>query len=190
MDGRYSAGFFSCQRLVAPLAAGAIVGDGRAMRGALVFPLLLLAAAPVQARERIGQYGGWGAFRDESPARCFAIAQPLWRKKHDPSFADFTALPGGGPRRFHVRLSRPPRQGKPVTLTIGERHFTLLVAGSDAWGRDARADGRIIAAVRDGDQMVVTATRANGRRFRDFYALAGAASAIDAATIACLQPRH
>ena len=99
MDGRYSVGFFSCQRLVAPLAAGAMVGDGRAMRGALVFPLLLLAAAPVQARERIGQYGGWGAFRDESPARCFAIAQPLWRKKHDPSFPDFPAPPGGGPPR-------------------------------------------------------------------------------------------
>ena len=161
-----------------------------AMRGALVFPLLLLAAAPVQARERIGQYGGWGAFRDAQPARCFAIAQPLWRKKHDPSFADFTATPGGGPRRFHVRLSRAPRPGRPVTLAIGDRHFTLLVHGSDAWGHDAREDGRIIAAARNGDQMVVTATRADGHRFRDFYALAGAASAIDAATVACLQRRR
>jgi len=190
MDGRYSAGFFRCQRVVAPLAAGAIVGDGRVMRGALLLLPILLAAAPVRARERIGQYGGWGAFRDESPARCFAIAQPLWRERHDPSFADFTAVPGGGPRRFHVRLSRTPRPGKPVTLTIGDRHFTLLAQGSDAWGHDAREDGRIIAAARDGGQMVVTATRADGRRLRDFYALAGAASAIDAATIACLAHRR
>jgi hypothetical protein len=167
-----------------------IVGDGRAMRRAVSFLLLLLVAAPATARERIGQYAGWGAFRDEEPARCFAIARPLWRKKHDPSFADITATPGGGPRQFHVRLSRTPRVGEPVTLAIGDRQFTLLVRGSDAWGRNAREDGRIIAAARGGKQMVVTARRTNGRRFRDFYALAGAASAIDAVTVACLQPRR
>ena len=32
---------------------------------------LLLLAAP---RETIGVYGGWGAFSDDSPRRCYAIA--------------------------------------------------------------------------------------------------------------------
>jgi hypothetical protein len=46
---------------------------------------LLAVAVPAQARDALGVYEGWGAFRDARPPRCYAIAQPvrkssgLWR---------------------------------------------------------------------------------------------------------------
>ena len=43
--------------------------------------LILLAlsglAAPLSAKESLGIFGDWGAFRDSSIPRCYAIAQPF-----------------------------------------------------------------------------------------------------------------
>jgi hypothetical protein len=36
---------------------------------------LLLLAAPLAARESLGVYDSWAAFKDASPARCYAIAK-------------------------------------------------------------------------------------------------------------------
>ncbi|TVV73191.1 hypothetical protein FOY91_12945, partial [Sphingomonas solaris] len=45
----------------------------------LSLPLLILAvttgAAP--ARETLGLYESWAAFRDTAPPRCYAIAEPV-----------------------------------------------------------------------------------------------------------------
>ena len=46
-------------------------------------------------------------------------------------------------------------------------------------------DAAIVAAMRSGSRMSVTATDRGGNRFTDRYSLAGVATAIDAATIAC-----
>ena len=36
---------------------------------------LLALAAPLAARESLGVFDGWAAFRDDSPRRCYAIAK-------------------------------------------------------------------------------------------------------------------
>ena len=46
-------------------------------------------------------------------------------------------------------------------------------------------DAAIIAAMRSAPSMRITAIGTNGRRFTDTYELAGAATAIDAATLGC-----
>ena len=155
-----------------------------------ILPLLLapLLLAATNGRETLGQYGGWGAFRDTAPARCFAIAQPIARKpaKGEP-FAAITIWPARGPnRQLHVRLSRLPKPSADTILTIGERRFVLIGQGVDAWPRDPRDDARIVAALRGAERMTASARGEGGRTFRDVYALAGASTAIDAASIGCL----
>lgn len=102
------------------------------MRRALALPLplplllaLALAAPPVAARDSLGIFERWGAFRDLGVPRCYAIA------------------------------------------------------------KDARMDAALIAALRGGGEMTVSARAANGRTFRDTFVLRGAASAIDAAALGC-----
>lgn len=147
---------------------------------------LLLLAAPA-GRETIGVYHGWGAFRDAAPPRCFAVARPIAAGGRSTGFASVATWPGRALRAsLYVRLSRKRDRSAPVTLTIGERRFVLVAGTLDAWAADLPSDRAIVAALRSGRSMSVEAVGLGGRPFADVYALAGAATAIDAATLACV----
>jgi hypothetical protein len=147
--------------------------------------LLLALAVPAAGREAIGVYHGWGALREASPPRCFAIAEPV--RRGTGAFASVATWPERGIRnQVAIRLSRAVREGMPPTLSIDARRFTLIARGDHAWAPDARTDAAIVMAMRSGRSMSVSAVSATGRPFADTYALPGAASAIDAAALACL----
>ncbi len=146
--------------------------------------LLLLLAAP---REVIGVHFGWGAFRDGG--RCSAMTEPQRPGRDDarPHVA-LTFAPEQNQRgQFYVRLRRPSRDGSAVLLRIDGVPFQLLARGSDAWSPSARADAAIVQAVRTGVSMTVESRSTRGVTVRDLYLLRGAATAIDAAAIACLK---
>ena len=149
------------------------------------------AAAPALAQPRpLGIFGSWGAFADEG--RCYAIAAPFegpaaegWRPFA--AIGHWPARPGGG--QLHVRLSREKRQGSAVLLRIDGQSFQLLGGGRDAWAPDVRADQEIQAAMRTGIDMLVETRSTQGLIVRDHYRLRGAATAMDAAAIACAHRR-
>jgi hypothetical protein len=149
--------------------------------------LALAAAAPAAAQpQSLGVFGNWGAFRDG--ARCYAIAQPEEAPAAQgwPPFASVGNWPGRrGAGQLHIRLSREKRQGSAVLLRIDGRAFQLAGGGRDAWAPDARADAEIQAAMRTGLALVVETRSTQGLVVRDRYRLRGAATAIDAAAIAC-----
>ena len=149
---------------------------------------MLLIAAPAQARETLGVYRSWGAFRDAVPAHCYAIARPVTAGGRTTGWASVATWPGRGLRAsLHVRLSRPRDLSAPVTLTVGERRFNLAANGLDAWATDGPSDHAIVTAIRSGRSMSVEAVGAGGRPFADVYLLAGAATAIDAAALGCVR---
>lgn len=176
----------------AGLAKAVEIGFARPMRRAAAIMALsfwlLFAAMPADARDSLGVFERWGAFRDSRVPRCYAIAEPRraaedgrWRP-----FASVSYWPRSGVRgQLHIRLSREIAQNAPVTLTIGERRFVLSGGRADVWAGDKRADAAIIAALRSASSMTVTGRAATGAAFSDIYALPGAATAIDAAALAC-----
>lgn len=149
----------------------------------------LLIAAPATARDSLGVFDRWGAFADLAPLRCYAIAQPVqsggasrWRP-----FASVSSWPGQGLRnQLHIRLSRERNPQSRVTLSVGERRFELVAGNADAWAPDSRADSAIVAAIRSSRSMSVETLGRNGAPFADVYALRGAATAIDAASLGCV----
>lgn len=156
----------------------------------LVLALAMLAG-PAAARDALGVYHGWGAFRDATPPRCFAIAEPVrkGRAKWRP-FAAVSHWPSQRVRgQLHVRLSREKRAGAPITLSIDRRRFPMVAGGADAWAPDPRTDAAIVAAMRSGRNMSIVTVAANGARFADTYVLKGAATAIDAAALGCARGR-
>ena len=136
------------------------------------------------ARDAVGAYGNWAVFADDDPRRCYALSAPR--------------VPGGqaslaigiwpdkrvGPQ-VHVRLARPARAGSAILLQIDDRVFPLRGGGTDAWAPDHAADRAIVTAMRTGVRLAVTTRDARGGSYVDAYALSGAATAIDAAAIAC-----
>lgn len=156
------------------------------MRGRNLLLLGLAAAAPAFAQPRaLGVFGEWGAFHDG--ARCYAIAQPIEAPPAEgwQPFAAVGHWPGHGGGQLHVRLSREKRPGSAVLMRIDGQSFQLRGGGRDAWAPDARADLQIQTAMRTGLDLVVETHSSAGLLVRDHYLLRGAATAMDAAAIAC-----
>jgi hypothetical protein len=146
---------------------------------------LVLLAAPLSARESLGVYDGWAAFRDANPARCYAIAKAQGTLPA-PAYATISNWPQRRVRgAVHFVLSRDVAEKAAVRLAVGGKRFGLVAKGRNAWAKDARDDAAIIAALRSAARMSVSARSAKGAAFTDRYALAGAATAIDAATVGC-----
>jgi hypothetical protein len=141
-------------------------------------------------RQSLGIFGMWGAFA--GGGRCYAIAQPF-RAPDPEGWRPFASIGDWPARRLrgqlHVRLSREKRPGSAVLLRIDGRSFQLRGGGRDAWAPDARADEEISAAMRTGIDMVVETRSTRGALVRDQYRLRGAATAMDAAALAC-RPRR
>lgn len=163
------------------------------MRGRLVWGMVLAAmlALPVggRARDVLGVFQGWGAFRDSAQARCFAISRPLAGGWEASPWRPFAAV-GYWPKRdvrgqLHIRLSHQLADSTGVTLSIGGRRFALAGGGADVWADDPRVDAAIVAAMRAGQLMSISGRAKSGGSFTDRYALRGAATAIDAAALGC-----
>jgi hypothetical protein len=159
------------------------------MRGALFSVLLVTLPAPVSAQlKALVVFGQWGAFEKIEPRTCYAIARP-YRAPRELDWKPFAAVSWWPTRKVrsqvHFRLSREKRQGSAVLLKIDGQTFQLRGGGIDAWAPDARADAAIVAAMRGGVEMRVETRAPNGARVRDVYQLRGAATAIDAAAVAC-----
>lgn len=148
-----------------------------------------VVAAPAMARDSLGIWNDWGAFRDPGVPRCYAIAMARpapGRKREFQPYLTISTWPTRGIRgQIHVRLARRVDPGARVTLSIAGQNFPLLAGGASAWAADRRADAAIVAALRSASDLAVTARVPDGRPVRDTWRLAGIASALDAAALAC-----
>ena len=182
------------------LRLGASAGLGDRGRGSirvrrLAFLPLLLAAAPALAKDELGVFGEWAAFRDAEVPRCYAIAAAerggsAANARAFPAWADVATWPRQGVRgQVHFRLSRELHANPRLSLAIGSERFQLTGGGVDAWAVDRAMDAAIVAAMRSASRMTLSATDRAGRRFTERYSLDGVATAMDAATVGCARIR-
>lgn len=148
-------------------------------------PVLLLAAAQL-----VFAAGHWAAI--DRGAACEALSRSLrpaaeGKVQARAGFAFDSAAERNG--QFFARLSRAPRPGSAILLTVGSQPFLLVGRGGWAWSRGAAQDAAIVAAARAAGGMRIEARDSAGRRFADRYLLAGAPTAIDAAAARCAGKR-
>lgn len=150
--------------------------------------LLAAVAAPAMARDSLGMFGSWAAFRDPAVPRCYAIAMaaPSTLQREFQPYADVAWWPRVGARgQVHFRLSRKLAANTPIVLSIGRQRLNLTGGGGDAWAADKAMDAAIVAAMRSAGEMTVSARGADGRGFSNTWKLDGAATAMDAAAVGC-----
>jgi hypothetical protein len=158
------------------------------MRKLLLLSALLLAGT-ASARDSLGVFDNWGAFRDSAVPRCYAIAMAEKVRGREQAFQPYFTV-GYWPKRgirgaVHVRLARRLAPGSSVNVSFPEANFTLQAGQADAWPADQRANAGIIAQLRSASRVVVIGQGVDGRKFRDSYKLTGAPSAMDAAALGC-----
>ena len=152
------------------------------MRVIIAAILLSFLANPLLASGKIlFAHGSWAAIERADGCVAAGRSARVAAKGKVQAVAGFSFAPDR--RRwgeFHAQLSRPPRAGSSVILTVGQQPFLLTARGGWAWSRGPAQEQAIIAAVRSAGGMRVEARDSAGRRFADPYALDGAPTAIDA----------
>lgn len=145
-----------------------------------------LASAAAAAAPVLFAGGQWAALDRGSSCEAASRALRIATRGKTQAIAGF-AFDARGPRngQFFARLSRVPRPGSSVMLTVGSQPFMLVSRGDWAWSRGPQQEAAIIAAARVAGRMRITARDRSGRRFTDRYLLEGAPTAIDAAAAAC-----
>ena len=149
-------------------------------------------SAPASARDSLGIFADWGAFRDPGVPRCYAIAKaaPSTLKRDQQPYASIGTWPKRNVRgQVHLRLSRNIADNAPIRLSVGGSNFELTGSGANAWARDKTMDAAIVAAMRSSSRMTVRSRDASGRNFSNTYDMDGAATAMDAATVGCASIR-
>jgi hypothetical protein len=163
------------------------------VRGATVLLAAFAAAvAPASAiaRDRLGVYHVWAAFKDPELPRCYAIAAPESRVSGSirPGYFSVGFWPTKGVRhQIYVSLSRDRSSNSGVTISVGGRRFRLTTTNAGGWATDRQMDVAVIAAIRSSASLSVESIGRDGRAIVDAYSLRGAPSAIDAAAAGCVQ---
>ena len=155
----------------------------------LIF-LLLALAAPASAQQIIFAGGHWAAIDRGAICEAGSRALRIAAKGKVQARAGF-AFDAAGPRQgqFFALLSRAPRPGSTIVLTVGSQPFLLVSNGQWAWSSGPAQATAIIAAARDAGGMTIRSRDRAGSRFTDRYMLDGAATAIDAAAARCAGKR-
>ncbi|TRD12843.1 hypothetical protein FGU71_11175 [Erythrobacter insulae] len=139
-------------------------------------------AGPVAAKDSLGVYSNWAAFRDAETPRCYAIAKPRGTAKNG-SFASIGTWPDQNIRnQVYFRLSRAAQANASLRVRIGTTNFELVAQGRNAWAADRQTDAAIVAALRSASAM-----RVSGGGISDRYDLSGVATAMDAAIVGCAE---
>ncbi|HEX5238357.1 MAG TPA: hypothetical protein VFW39_07840 [Sphingomicrobium sp.] len=151
-----------------------------------LLPIAAAAAAAAQPGAVVYAGGGWAAI--DRGSVCEAVSRSLKVAPKDKVQAVAGFAFTADRRRwgeFHARLSRIPRAGSSVILTIGRQPFLLVTRGDWAWSTGAEQQHAIIEAIRAGGWMKVESRDSAGGRFTDPYLTDGAATAIDSAAARC-----
>lgn len=156
---------------------------------AILSGLVLIAAAhPALAQQarKIGQHGQWGTYSYDTSAGkvCYVLTVPTDKQPpsldHGDMFFFVSQRPGQS-------VSYEPqfiagydmRANSKVTVTIGDRKFSLFTRGKSAWVENAAEEPQMIAAMKGGATMKVDATSGRGNPTSYSFSLAGISAALN-----------
>ncbi|WEX09848.1 invasion associated locus B family protein [Chelativorans sp. AA-79] len=160
------------------------------MRGFLSSLFMLctiLAAGPAFAQATaVGQHRDWGTYSYQSGSGkvCYVMSVP---KQKEPSSLDhgdiffFVSQKPGQNVAFEPQFiaGYDLREGSKVTVSVGSRSFTMFTQGKSAWMENAAEEPQLIAAMKAGSDMRISATSRRGNNTNYTFSLLGLTAALD-----------
>ncbi|TRC96408.1 hypothetical protein FJV76_08065 [Mesorhizobium sp. WSM4303] len=160
------------------------------MRGliALVSSLVLVAfAAPALAQQatKIGQHNAWGTYSYQAQGGkvCYVLTVPTDKQPptldHGDMFFFVSQRPG-------QQVSYEPQfiagytfqEGSKATVTIDKKTFSMFTRGKSAWVENAAEEPVLIAAMKTGTDMKVSAKSGRGNPTTYVFSLKGISAAL------------
>jgi hypothetical protein len=162
--------------------------------------LAAFAAAPLAAQEttdnRVGANTDWSVFQETDPAECFAVSAPKSQEntrdgqqvevsRGETLLFVFFRPSEGVDGQVTFTGGYPFASNSTVTLEVGGSQFTLFTEEEWAWPASPEEDARIVAALRGGEEAVLTGQSGRGTVTRDTFSLLGFTSSVDEAQTRC-----
>ena len=168
------------------------------LRSIVAVAALMAGLGTAQAQEStnvVATEGDWTVFAADNPKECWAVSPPKATQNTDAN---------GAPRevtRGDIRLYvayRPGQNGEvsftggypfapdsTVEVDIGGNKFNLFTEGESAWTGSASEDEKLIGALRNGSNAVITGRSSRGTVTKDTFSLAGITAATNTARGRC-----
>ncbi len=149
----------------------------------LVFAISASAALAADI-ELLGVHGDWSAytFMEDGNRVCYMASQPVKAEGNYTSRGDVFALIAHRPAEntknvFSYITGYTYKPGSDVTVTIGNKKFTLFTQDDTAWTPDSETDEELTEAIRQGSRMIVKGTSSRGTLTTDTFSLKGSGAA-------------
>lgn len=152
--------------------------------------LALLVASTLsafaQSPTRIQQFNAWGAYSYQSGNSkvCYVLSVPTKKEPasvdHGDIFFLISQRPGQGVNyEPQAMMGYPLKEGSKVDVTVDNKKFVLFTKGNSAWVENAAEEPALVAAMRGGSSMTVSATSARGTETSYAYSLSGVTAALN-----------
>jgi hypothetical protein len=135
------------------------------------FPLLvLLLATPAMAKDSLGLFGDWGAFKQRGTCYATTASASDAQGRKAPAFLTVTLWAGNRSPQVMVGLGTNAKSAK---LSAGGQGFTPSIRGDAAWMPDSKGDALLIQALSASSSATVSLISPRNNRLTDRYSLKG-----------------
>ena len=160
------------------------------MRGSIVLfagMALALAVSPAlaQSAKKMGQHGQWGTYSYQAQGGkvCYVLTVPTDKQPpsldHGDMFFFVSQRPGQSVSYEPQFIAGyPMKEGSKVSVTIGNKTFSMFTKGKSAWVENAAEEPLMIQAMKGGTDMKVQAQSGRGNPTNYVFSLKGISAAL------------
>jgi hypothetical protein len=146
------------------------------------FCLFSLMATPALARDSLGVFGDWGAFKQRGSCYATTASTSASQGRKGPAYLTVTLWAGNRAPQVMLGLGTA---AKSVRLTTGGQGFTPSIRGEAAWMPDSQGDGLLLQALLASSSASASMISPRNNRLTDRFSLTGLNEAWRAARAAC-----
>ncbi len=169
----------------------------RALSAVALCTLMTPAVAQETTENRVAANTDWSVFVEDSPTECWGVSAPKESKLTD---SDGNATQG---RRGDILLfvfyrpaanvngqvaftgGYPFASGSTVSMVIAGTTYQLFTEGEWAWPATPEEDAKIVAAMKNGADAVLSGRSGRGNITTDSFSLLGFTAAVEEAAKRC-----
>ncbi|OHV82147.1 invasion associated locus B family protein [Rhizobium sp. LCM 4573] len=154
---------------------------------ATVLALTLASAgiASAQSPTRIQQFKAWGAYSYKSgnATVCYVLSVPTAKEPATVDHGDIFFIVSQRPGQNisyepQAMMGYTLQANSKVNVTVDGKSFVMFTKDKAAWVENAAEEPALVAAMRSGSSMTVSATSARGTKTSYSYSLSGISAAL------------
>jgi hypothetical protein len=150
--------------------------------------MMVMVAGPAlaQSATKMGQHGQWGtySYQGKKGKVCYVLTVP---KQSLPATLDHGSMYFFVSQRPGQAITYEPqfiagyemKAGSKVSVTIGDKKFSMFTGGNSAWVENAAEEPLLIAAMKGGSEMKVAAESKRGNPTSYSFSLSGISAALN-----------